>query len=78
MTTKWFIGKTDQRVFAVYRATFNGKILTSEKAWILPTGKSWTNTREVSKWYFVGNDTVWESTAAEAQSYLPKEALTDA
>jgi len=72
MTTKWYIGKFNQgRIFAVYQATYNGKILTSEKAWSLPDGKSWQKTDQVSKWYFDGNDTVWESTELEARSYLP-------
>jgi hypothetical protein len=71
MTTKWYVGKDSQGIFAVYQATYNGKILTSEKAWNLAKGKSWEKTNQVSKWYLDGNDTVWEATEAEARSYLP-------
>jgi hypothetical protein len=75
MTTKWYVGKFNNgRIFAVYKATYNDKILTSEKAWSLPNGKSWENTNQVSQWYFIGNDTVWEATEKEAKSYLPATA----
>lgn len=71
MTTKWFIGKNSERVFAVYQATFDGKTLISEKQWSIPKGTAWESTRRVSEWYFVGNDNVWEATEQEAKSYLP-------
>jgi hypothetical protein len=74
MTTKWFIGKNAERVFAVYQATFNGTTLTSEKQWLVPSGKSWQKTQRVSEWYFAGNDNVWEATEKEAKSYLPATA----
>ena len=73
--TKYYIGKNSERVFAVYRATFDGKILTSEEQWSIPSGLSWDKTRRVSEWYFAGNNNVWESTAAEVATYLPKGAL---
>jgi len=72
MTTKWYIGKFNRgRVFAVYQATFDGTIITSEKQWSIPQGTTWEATRRVSEWYFIGNDNVWEATEAEARSYLP-------
>ena len=74
MTTKWFIGQNTERVFAVYKATFNGKILTSEKQWSVPSGESWAPTKRVSEWYFIGNENVWPATEAEARKYLPASA----
>jgi hypothetical protein len=74
MTTKWFIGQTSERVFAIYKATFNGKILTSQKQWLIPTGEAWVSTKRVSEWYFVGNDEVWPATESEARKYLPVNA----
>lgn len=73
--TKYFIGKTSERVFAVYRATFTGTLLTSQQQWSIPTGKAWEKTDRVGQWYFVGNDRVWESTEDEVASYLPAGAL---
>ena len=74
MTTKWFIGQTTERVFAVYKATFDGKILTSQKQWLIPSGKAWASTKRVSEWYFVGNDEIWPATETEARKYLPANA----
>ena len=74
MTTKWFIGQNSERVFAVYKATFDGKILTSEKQWLIPSGNSWASTKRVSEWYFVGNDEIWPATEGEARKYLPANA----
>ena len=75
MTTKWYIGKFNKgRIFAVYKATFDGTTLISEQAWSLPHGTAWEKTNQVSQWYFIGNDTVWEATEKEVKSYLPANA----
>ena len=74
MTTKWFIGQNSERVFAVYKATFEGKILTSENQWVVPKGKAWAPTKRVSEWYFVGNEEIWPATEAEIRKHLPANA----
>ena len=74
-TTKYYLGKNSERVYAVLRARYDGTILKSEQMWSLPSGTAWKKTDLVSKWYFIGEDSVWESTATEAASYLPEGAL---
>ena len=75
-TTKYYIGKNSERVFAVYRARFDGSVLMKEQMWSVPSGTAWAKTERVSEWFFIGNDNVWESTAAEVATYLPEGALT--
>ena len=73
LTVRWYIGKFNRgRVFAIYRAEFNSKILLKEEQWSIPSGKAWEATRRVSEWFFIGNDNVWETTEEIARSYLPK------
>ena len=71
MTTKWFVGQDSEGVFAVYKATFEGKIITSEMQWTIPKGTAWKSTKTVSEWYFVGNEKIWPATEGEARKYLP-------
>ena len=72
--TSWFKGENSERVFAIYRAKFEGKILLKEEQWTLPRGREWSQTKSVSEWFFVGNDEVWEITEAVAMEFLPPEA----
>jgi hypothetical protein len=75
METKYFVGKDSEGIFAVYKAQFEGKILKSEQAWSLLGGAKWKPTDQVSQWYFVGNDTVYPVSEAEAAKYLPAGAI---
>ena len=81
ISTRWFTG-TDfgswgapDNVFAVYRATFRGKILLTEECWPLSGEGGWHPTRRISEWFFVGNDKVDECTEAEVAKYLPEGSL---
>ena len=75
MTTKYYVGKDSGGVYAVYRARYDGAILMSQQQWLIPSGEAWRKTEEISKWYFIGNDDIWESSASEVASYLPAGAL---
>ena len=75
--TKWFLGENNTEVFAVYKANFDGTTITDEFQWFLASGISWTPTRQVSDWHWIGNDTVWPCTQAEAEKYLPPRALQE-
>ena len=77
ITTKWYLGKNSERVYAVYKARFDGSILLNEQMWSLPRGEAWSKTNQVSEWFFIGNDNVWESTEEEARTYLPEEAFSN-
>lgn len=77
VTTKWYLGKNSERVYAVYKARFDGSILMTEQMWSVPSGTDWSKTNRVSEWFFIGNDNVWESTEEEARTFLPEEAFTD-
>ena len=68
---RWFKGETSERVFAIYRARFEGKILLKEEQWHIPNGQEWISTKRVSEWFFIGNDDVWEITEEEAKEFLP-------
>ena len=72
---KWFLGENRSGVFAVYKASFEDTMITDEVQWYLPTGNSWEPTQNVSDWYWIGRDTVWPCDQAEAEKYLPKNAL---
>jgi len=72
---KWFLGENSSRVFAVYKASFEGTNITDEVQWLIPTGVSWEPTSQVSDWYFIGNDTVWPSTQETISKYLPNDVL---
>lgn len=71
---RWFKGENSERVFAVYRADFRGKILLREEQWHIPSGKEWLPTQRISEWFFIGNDDVWEITETAAMEFLPSEA----
>ena len=73
--TKWFLGENSNRVFAVYRAQFEGTMITEEVQWSLPSGDSWVPTRRVSDWYWIGLETVWPCDRTKAEEYLPISAL---
>jgi hypothetical protein len=73
--TKWFLGENSKEVFAVYKASFEGSTITDEVKWFLPTADSWTPTRQVSEWFWIGNDTVWPCDQALAKQYLPESAF---
>ena len=68
---RWFKGENSERVFAIYRARFEGKILLKQEQWNIPNGQEWTSTKRVSEWFFIGNDEVWEITEDEANEFLP-------
>ena len=81
ITTRWFTG-TDfgswgapDNVFAVYRATFRGKILLTQECWPVPGDDGWQPTTRISEWFFVGNDKIDESTETEVAKYLPEGSL---
>ena len=71
---RWFKGENSERVFAIYRARFEEKILLKEEQWHIPNGQEWSSTKRVSEWFFIGNDDVWEITEEEAAGYLPHQA----
>ena len=71
MKIRWFKGEDSERVFAIYRAQFEGMILLKEEQWHIPAGTGWISTKRVSEWFFIGNDSVWEITEEEAKKYLP-------
>ena len=73
--TRWFLGEDSSRVFAVYRAQFEGAMITDEVQWSLPSGDTWVPTRRVSDWYWIGLETVWPCDQAKAEEYLPKSAF---
>jgi len=76
LETKWFLGKDSKGVFAVYRADFEGSIITNEKQWLIPNKNiGWRNTNSVMDWFFIGKDSLWPCTYQEALEYLPIEAL---
>ena len=79
METQWYLRKTihGSEVFAVLKAEFEAKQLLSERSWNLRREENmeWQATTAVSDWFFIGEDTVWESTENEAFSYLPQIAI---
>jgi hypothetical protein len=72
--TRWFKGQNSERVFAIYRAKFEGKILLKQEQWHIPNGQEWSSTKRVSEWFFIGNDEVSEITESIAMEFLPQEA----
>ena len=72
---RWFLGENNTEVFAVYKACFEGTTITDEYLWFLSTGDAWTSTRNVSDWYWIGKETVWPCSQAEAEKYLPDVAI---
>ena len=82
ISTRWFTGTifgswgAPDKVFAVYRATFRGRILLSEECWHLPGEDGWEPTTRISEWFFVGNDRIDESTETEVAKYLAEGKLS--
>ena len=74
---KWYVGKNfgSGEVFIVCRADWDGSILLSQESWFVPNGDKWNPTKLVGKWFFVGDDDIWESTEEEVASYLPENAI---
>ena len=64
---RWFLGENRSGVFAVYKASFEGTTITDEFQWYLATGDDWRPTRNVSDWYWIGEETVWPCDQAEAE-----------
>jgi hypothetical protein len=76
VVTRWFTGQHwENKVFAIYRARFEGSIYLGEEQWLLSGGKGWRKTSSVQDWFFIGKDYIWECTEDEAQAFLPPEAL---
>ena len=73
--TKWFLGENNSGVFAVYKANFEGTTITEEFQWYLASGDSWQPTKNVSNWYWIGNETVWPCDQVGAAKYLPNVAI---
>ena len=73
--TKYFLGKDDEDVFAVYKANFEGSQITEQFQFLIPKGTSWEPTQRVSDWYFAGWEKAYPCSKAQAESYLPESAL---
>lgn len=59
------------RIYALFRASFEDRIMTSEERLNMPDGKRWTKTQEVSKFLFVYDEHMNEIDLKELQSHLP-------
>jgi len=77
VVTRWFKGEhSENEVFAIYRASFEGSIYLGEEQWLLSGGEGWRKTSSVQDWFFVGKDFIWECSEDEAKTFLPPEAIT--
>jgi hypothetical protein len=74
MVTKYFLGENRSGVFAVYKANFEGNTITNEVQYRVPEGGAWKPTKEVSEWFWKGNDTVTPCNQQVAEEYLSAEA----
>jgi hypothetical protein len=68
---RYFIGTTDKRIYALFRATFEERTLVSEETLQMPNGKQWIKTKEVSRYLILGGFDLDEVDLAVIQTHLP-------